>query len=67
MVPPRCAGATVGLMERASAVGRPGPYRIEAVIAALHCEAPSWDAADWHQLLHLYTLLTAVDPRPSCV
>lgn len=54
----------VGLIERAAAMGRPGPYQIEAAIAALHCEAPSWEKTDWPQLLQLYDLLAAVDDSP---
>jgi RNA polymerase sigma factor (sigma-70 family) len=56
--------SAVGLIERAAAMGRPGPYQIEAAIAALHCEAPTWEATDWPQLLQLYSLLAAVDPSP---
>ncbi len=32
------------------------------MIAALHCEAPSWAATDWAQILALYTLLAKIDP-----
>ncbi|HET9077222.1 MAG TPA: DUF6596 domain-containing protein [Acidimicrobiales bacterium] len=56
--------SAVGLIERAAALGRPGPYQVEAAITALHCEAPSWDATDWPQMLGLYDLLAAVDPSP---
>ena len=54
----------VELIERAAAMGRPGPYQIEAAIAALHCEAPSWEKTDWPQLFQLYDLLAAVDDSP---
>ncbi len=43
---------------------RPGPYQIEAAIQAVHCEAPTWDATDWAQLLQLYSLLAACDRTP---
>ncbi len=59
----RIAGA-VALLERAAAMGRPGPYQIEAAIAAVHCEAPTWEQTDWPQLLELYSLLSSVDPSP---
>ena len=57
------AGA-VALLERAAAARRPGPYQIEAAMAAVHCEAPAWELTDWPQLLGLYSLLAASDPSP---
>ncbi len=54
----------VALIERAAAMGRLGPFQVEAAITALHDEAPSWEATDWPQLLQLYTLLEGVDPSP---
>ncbi|MER6568845.1 sigma-70 family RNA polymerase sigma factor [Streptomyces sp. NPDC001093] len=56
--------SATALLERAAALGRPGPYQIEAAIAAVHCEAPDWKATDWPQLLRLYDMLLAVDPSP---
>lgn len=56
--------SAVTLIERAAAMRRPGPYQIEAAIAAVHCEAPSWQATDWPQLLTLYDMLLTVDPSP---
>ena len=29
---------------------RPGPYQIQAAIAACHAEAPTWEATDWPQI-----------------
>lgn len=40
----------VRLIERAGRVRRPGPYQLQAAIAALHAEAPSWAATDWPQI-----------------
>jgi predicted RNA polymerase sigma factor len=54
----------VALIERAAAFRRPGRYQIEAMIAALHCEAPSWESTDWPQVLALYALLGEIDPSP---
>jgi len=51
-------------LRRAAALQRVGPYQIEAAIAAVHAEAPSWDETDWPQLLALYELLESVDPSP---
>ncbi|MGW1054876.1 RNA polymerase sigma factor [Streptomyces sp. NPDC002521] len=56
--------SATALIERAAVLGRTGPYQIEAAIAAVHCEAPSWKATDWLQLLRLYDMLLAVDPSP---
>ncbi len=46
------------------AVGRPGRYALQAAIAAVHAEAPSWDDTDWPQILALYDLLLTVEPSP---
>ncbi|MBV8527140.1 MAG: hypothetical protein JOZ75_02375 [Candidatus Dormibacteraeota bacterium] len=53
-----------GLIERAAALRRPGRYQLEAMIAALHCEATSWDQTDWPQILALYDVLAAIDRSP---
>lgn len=42
------------LIDAAMGKGRPGPYQIQAAIAALHDEAPSTDATDWKQIVALY-------------
>jgi RNA polymerase sigma-70 factor (ECF subfamily) len=52
------------LVEAALAARRPGPYQIQAAIAALHDEAPSWDATDWAQIVELYRALMAIEPSP---
>ncbi len=52
------------LMERAIACRRPGPYQIQAAIAALHDEAGSWAQTDWRQIVELYRRLLAMDPSP---
>jgi RNA polymerase sigma factor (sigma-70 family) len=54
----------VSLIERAATLRRPGRYQIEAMIAALHCEARSWHSTDWPQIFALYSLLAAIDPSP---
>ncbi|HXM54234.1 MAG TPA: RNA polymerase sigma factor [Candidatus Dormibacteraeota bacterium] len=46
-----------GLIERAAAMKRPGPYQVQAAIAAVHAESPSWEATDWEQIFALYGLL----------
>ena len=50
------------LLLTAMAAGRPGPYQLQAAIAACHAEAPSWEATDWRQVLLLYDALLALTP-----
>ena len=52
------------LLEQAARLGRPGRYQIEAAITGVHCEAPTWAATNWQQILDFYTLLTTLDPSP---
>ena len=42
----------------------PGPYQVQAAIAALHDEAPSWAETDWPQIVELYRALMAMEPSP---
>jgi RNA polymerase sigma-70 factor (ECF subfamily) len=44
--------------------GRPGRFALQAAIAALHAEAPSWEATDWRQIRDLYDLLLGAWPSP---
>ena len=43
---------------------RPGPYQIQAAVAAVHSDAPTAAHTDWSQILALYDLLRAVAPTP---
>jgi RNA polymerase sigma-70 factor, ECF subfamily len=52
------------LAGRTLRLGRAGPYQIQAAIAALHDEAPSWAATDWPQIAELYRRLLAIEPSP---
>lgn len=54
----------VELVRQAFAGGRPGPYAIQAAIAALHAEAPSPQKTDWHEVVGLYDLLLQQVPSP---
>ena len=44
--------------------GRPGRFTLQAAIAALHAQAPSYAATDWPQILVLYGELLRVWPSP---
>jgi RNA polymerase sigma factor (sigma-70 family) len=52
------------LIEQAAALGRPGPYQIQAALVACHAEASSWQTTDWPQILALYDLLLCMTPSP---
>jgi RNA polymerase sigma-70 factor, ECF subfamily len=41
---------------------RPGPYVLQAAIAAEHARAPTPKATDWHRIADLYELLARVTP-----
>jgi RNA polymerase sigma-70 factor, ECF subfamily len=53
-----------GLVERALRMRRPGPYQVQAAIAAVHDEAGSWAETDWVQIALLYDRLSELDPSP---
>ena len=48
----------------AHAVRAPGRFPLEAAIAAVHAEAPTWEATDWPQIVGLYDALLARWPSP---
>jgi len=54
----------VGLLERAGEMRAPGPYQIQAAIAALHSEARTWRDTDWHQIVVLYDALVQIVDSP---
>jgi RNA polymerase sigma-70 factor, ECF subfamily len=54
----------VGLLEAAMARRSPGPYQLQAAIAAVHAQAPSVEATDWTQIAMLYGELARRAPSP---
>ncbi|MEU9509687.1 sigma-70 family RNA polymerase sigma factor [Micromonospora sp. NPDC048170] len=52
------------LVRRCLRRGRPGPYQIQAAIAAVHSDTPDAAGTDWAQILTLYDQLTAYAPGP---
>jgi RNA polymerase sigma-70 factor (ECF subfamily) len=44
--------------------GGPGPFAVQAAIAALHCQAARPEDTDWPQILRLYDLLERIQPSP---
>jgi RNA polymerase sigma-70 factor (ECF subfamily) len=54
----------VRLLDDTLAAGQPGPYQIQAAIAALHATAPTAAATDWPQIAALYQGLLRLSPTP---
>jgi len=54
----------LGLLDGAVAAGTPGPYQIQAAIAALHARAPRPEDTDWPQIAALYGGLAGTSPSP---
>jgi RNA polymerase sigma factor (sigma-70 family) len=52
------------LLDRALALRAPGPYQVQAAIAALHAQAPDYEGTDWPQIRLLYDRLQAMTPSP---
>lgn len=52
------------LLTAAMTRGQPGPYQLQAAIAAVHDEAPDAASTDWKQILGLYTLLERLTDNP---
>ena len=43
---------------------QPGPFQIQASIQAVHCDAHTFEATDWNQIVGLYDHLFAIMPTP---
>jgi RNA polymerase sigma-70 factor (ECF subfamily) len=54
----------LAVLDRALALRRPGPYTIQAAIAALHARARAFSETDWPQIAALYAELERLDPSP---
>jgi RNA polymerase sigma-70 factor, ECF subfamily len=51
-------------LRRAAITGPPGPYLLQAAIAALHDQAPTAADTDWQQIAVLYGQLAGLTPGP---
>ena len=60
-------GEGTALVTEALRGGRPGRFALQAAIAAVHAEAPSYAETDWPQLLRLYGELLRAWPSPVVV
>ena len=52
------------LLDRAIAMRGPGPYQVQAAIAALHAGAADYEQTDWRQIRLLYSRLATMTPSP---
>jgi RNA polymerase sigma-70 factor (ECF subfamily) len=52
------------VLDRALALRAPGPYQLQAAIAALHARAPRPEDTDWPQIAALYGALLTHDASP---
>ena len=59
-----CIEEGVALVARALSSGQPGPYALQAAIAAAHAEASDADQTDWSRIVGFYDLLRRVEPSP---
>ena len=54
----------IALLDAAMAMRSPGPYQLQAAIAAVHAQAPSVEETDWTQIAMLYGELARLAPSP---
>ena len=52
------------VLDAAVARRSPGPYQLQAAIAAVHAQAPSYEQTDWPQIAALYGELARRSPSP---
>jgi RNA polymerase sigma-70 factor (ECF subfamily) len=58
------AAEASSLLDRAIALRNPGPYQVQAAIAALHSAAADYEQTDWQQIRLLYDRLQYMTPSP---
>ncbi|MCW2494239.1 DUF6596 domain-containing protein, partial [Jatrophihabitans sp.] len=54
----------LALVRQALLARPPSRYALQAAIAAVHAEAPSWEATDWAEIVALYGVLGSLWPSP---
>jgi RNA polymerase sigma-70 factor (ECF subfamily) len=54
----------VAVLDDALARGRPGPYQLQAAIAACHATAGRAEDTDWARIVRLYELVGRLTPSP---
>jgi RNA polymerase sigma-70 factor (ECF subfamily) len=54
----------IALVHQSLRTRPPGRFALQAAIAAVHAEAPSWETTDWTELVALYDALLELWPSP---
>ena len=54
----------IATLEQAGAKRAPGPYQVQAAIAAVHAESHTWEETDWPQIVLLYDALLRMADTP---
>ena len=54
----------LALLDKALRHALPGPYQVQAAIAALHARAPRFEDTDWAEIEQLYAALERLQPSP---
>ncbi len=57
-------GEGLALLDKAMRHGAPGPYQLQAAIAALHARAARPEDTDWRQIERIYAALEHMQPSP---
>jgi RNA polymerase sigma-70 factor (ECF subfamily) len=60
----RLIDEALALLDKAIRHRQPGPYQVQAAIAALHARAANADETDWAEIELLYQLLERLTPSP---
>ena len=54
----------LAVLDRAIGLRAPGPYQVQAAIAAVHARAPRPEDTDWPEIAALYRVLEGMSPSP---
>jgi len=52
------------LIEKTLRLGRPGPFQLQAAIAAIHSEADRFEETRWHEIVLIYGRLLELSANP---
>jgi RNA polymerase sigma-70 factor (ECF subfamily) len=55
---------TFAIVGRFVTMRRPGPYQLQALIAAAHADAKTWESTNWSNILLSYDALIAINDSP---
>jgi RNA polymerase sigma factor (sigma-70 family) len=58
------SGETLAFLSSPTSNPKPGPYTLQAAIAACHARAATPDATDWQRIADLYATLAQTTPSP---